>query len=393
MQTRGKILVTDGRSLAALAIARSFGEKGFEVHCGEEFSLNVTSFSKYVKKTWIYPSPESQPESFIEEIKNITAKEKFDMIIPVRDAATLLIAKHANDLSEITNVFTAEYNLIETLQDKGKTIRLAERYGIPHPKTFFPEDDDLKDVAANLKPPFLIRARISSGSRGIAYVRNLDEFEWQYESIKKVFGEPIIQEYVQKQSYCTACVLLDHNSREVATFTYERVKEYPISGGPTVVGVSCDNPQVKTYALQLLQNLKWKGVAEVEFIIDKDGTPKLLEVNPRYWMPLKLAIHSGIDFPYLHYELATGNKVDKGNKYKVGVKYRWIFPNEILWFLESSRKLHNIKDFMHVFTDDECDGVLSVSDPGPFIGSICQSLSFLKSKEKRNFMFNRGWKQ
>jgi predicted ATP-grasp superfamily ATP-dependent carboligase len=391
MQTRGKILVTDGRSLAALAIARSFGEKGFEVHCGEEFSLNVTSFSKYVKKTWIYPSPESQPESFIEEIKNITAKEKFDMIIPVRDAATLLIAKHADDLSEITNVFSAEYDLIETLQDKGKTIRLAERYGIPHPKTFFPEDGGIKNVAATFKTPFLIRARISSGSRGIAYVRSLSEFEQQYESIKKAFGEPIIQEYVQKQSYCTACVLLDHNSREVAAFTYERVKEYPISGGPTVVGISCDNPQVKAYALQLLQSLKWKGVAEVEFIIDKDGIPKLLEVNPRYWMPLKLALRSGVDFPYLQYQLATGKKIDKVLEYQLGVKYRWMLPNEILWLFQTKNKAQGLLDLLQFREKDTCHATYNKEDLKPLFGIFAQGLYFLAHSEKRKFMFKRGW--
>lgn len=197
MQAKGKILVTDGRSLAALAIARSFGEKGFEVHCGEEFLLNVTSFSKYVKKTWIYPSPESQPEAFIEEIKDITAKEKFDMIIPVRDAVTLLIAKHTDELAKITNIYVADSSLIEIFQDKGKTIKVARQCGVPYPQTFFPEEDNLKDITSNLKPPFLIRARISSGSRGIACVRSYDEFEQHYEAIKSAYGEPIIQEYTE----------------------------------------------------------------------------------------------------------------------------------------------------------------------------------------------------
>ncbi len=34
-----KILLTDGRSLAALAIIRSFGEKRFGVHCGDIFKI------------------------------------------------------------------------------------------------------------------------------------------------------------------------------------------------------------------------------------------------------------------------------------------------------------------------------------------------------------------
>ena len=32
--------------------------------------------------------------------------------------------------------------------------------------------------------------------------------------------------------------------------------------------------------------------------------PKLIEVNPRFWGSLALAIYAGIDFPYLLYKLA-----------------------------------------------------------------------------------------
>jgi hypothetical protein len=56
-----------------------------------------------------------------------------------------------------------------------------------------------------------------------------------YHNVKRDYGEPMIQEHISKQGYCTACLLLDRDSREIASFTYERVKEYPMSGGPTVV--------------------------------------------------------------------------------------------------------------------------------------------------------------
>jgi predicted ATP-grasp superfamily ATP-dependent carboligase len=386
-----KVFVLDGRSLASLAIVRSLGKKGFEIQCGEEFGLNLTRFSKYVKKSWVYPSPDSNPDRFIEEIKKITLREKFDMIIPVRDDTTLLIARHAQDLSHITNLYIAEYDAIRFLQDKAETLRIAHQCGVPHPRTYFPEETDLREILENLKPPFLIRARVSSGSRGIAFVRKSEDFPAQYESIKRDFGEPIIQEYVQKKSYCTACVLLDQNSDEVASFAYERVKEYPLSGGPTVVGISCSNDEVIGYAISLLKSIGWKGVAEVEFIIDQQGIPKLLEVNPRFWMPLNLAIQSGVDFPYLLYQLAMKNPVSKPEKYTIPMKYRWVIPNEILWALSSPNKKQAFKELLTMNEKNVCFGELSWKDPLPVFGVFAQALHFFLDKKQRQSFLNRGW--
>jgi len=391
MQNKGKILVTDGRSLATLAIARSFGEKGFEVHCGEEFRLNITSFSKYVTKTWVYPSPESQPEAFIETIKKIAEKEKFDMIIPIRDATTILIAKYAAELSQITNIFIADYDTIKLLQDKGETLKVARECGIPHPRTFFPEEMAIADIIQDLPQPALIRARISSGSRGIAYVDNRDTFLEKYHAIKEDYGEPIVQEYVKKKSYCSACILLDEHSNEVASFTYEKVKEYPISGGPTVVGYSCNNPEARKYAVQLLKKVGWRGVAEADFIIDQHGVPILLEINPRFWMPLNLAIKSGVDFPYLLYQLALGQTIDTIPEYTMGFKYRWVLPNEVLWLLSTPDKIQGLKEFFTFREKNLCYGDLSMADPMPVLGIFAQSFYFLTDQKKRKAFFNRGW--
>ena len=386
-----KIFVLDGRSLASLAIVRSLGKKGFEIQCGEEFGLNLTRFSKHVKKSWIYPPPNSSPNAFIEEIKKITIREKFDMIIPVRDDTTLLIAKHARELSHITRLYIAEYDAIRLLQDKAETIRIAKKCGVPHPQTWFPEETDSKEILKNLKTPFLIRARISSGSRGIAFVRKGEDFLGQYESVRRDFGEPMIQEYVQKRSYCTACVLLDHHSDEVASFAYERVKEYPLSGGPTVVGISCANDQVIGYAISLLKSIGWRGVAEVEFIIDQDGIPRLLEVNPRFWMPLNLAIQSGVDFPYLLYQLAMKNPVNKQKNYTISMKYRWVIPNEILWALSSPQKKQAFKELLTFREKNVCFGEMSWKDPLPVLGVFAQALHFLLDKRQRQSFLNRGW--
>lgn len=47
----------------------------------------------------------------------------------------------------------------------------------------------------------------------------------------------------------------------------------------------------------------------VEFRVSADGTAYLMEVNPRFWGSLQLAIDSGVDFPWWLYLASTGQTV------------------------------------------------------------------------------------
>ncbi|MFW6195840.1 MAG: ATP-grasp domain-containing protein [Thermoplasmatota archaeon] len=386
-----RVLVLDGRSLASLSIVRSLGSKGMEIHCGESFRSNLTSYSKYVSKKIIYPSPKDSPDEFIIDILKIIKKNDYDFIVPVRDDTTLLLAKYKEDISKYTNVYLADYEKIKKLNDKGETVKLARQSGVPVPKTYFPEDMDIEEIKKEADYPVLIRPRIGSGSRGIKYISSENEFDKGYSDVKKRYGTPIVQEYVDKNGYSTACVLLDENQNTIGEFSYERTKEYPISGGPTVVGISHDDKETKRYATNLLKSVGWKGPAEVEFILDQDGNPRLLEVNPRFWMPLNLAVQSGVDFPLLVYQLSQDDEIELVEKYKLGVKYRWLIPNEFLWLISEKRKNEEYKEFVDFLDDNLCYGSISKDDPLPVIGTVIQSLNFVFDKDKRKQVLDRGW--
>lgn len=62
----------------------------------------------------------------------------------------------------------------------------------------------------------------------------------------------------------------------------------------------------------------------VEFKVAEDGTPYLMEINTRFWGSLQLAIDAGVDFPYLLYQLACGEKPEPVVRYKSGIRLRWL---------------------------------------------------------------------
>jgi predicted ATP-grasp superfamily ATP-dependent carboligase len=115
----------------------------------------------------------------------------------------------------------------------------------------------------------------------------------------------------------------------------------------------------------------------VEFKKDqRDGRFKLMEINPRFWGSLNLAIQSGVDFPYLFYDMALTGDCDVVLDYKVGVKcknFDWELSHLKSFFIASDfypqMFKHNfIKSLFSVALSQFTirDDYLSISDSRPF---------------------------
>jgi predicted ATP-grasp superfamily ATP-dependent carboligase len=393
MSETAKAFVTDGRSLAALAIARSLGSKGIEVHCGDDFATNVTSFSKYVKHRYVYPQPETEPEKFINYLLGLVQREKYDLILPVRDKTTELISQYKDRFLDYTDLLIADYDVIQKFMDKGETIKLARDMGISIPGTYFPEEESIEEIQHKVTYPALVRPRRSSGSRGIEYVNSKDDLIQAYYRVRSQYGEPIIQEYISHEGgHYSLAALFDDNSNPISTHVYLEIKQYPISGGPAVNAISVEKPAWADEYLSFLKDNNWVGPAHMDILYDVNADkPRLLEVNPRFWMSLNLSIQSGVDFPYLLYQLATGQKVSPVLEYQTGVIYRWILPNEILWFFQTNNKIQGLKDLLNFKEEGTCHATYSKKDLKPLFGVFAQGLYFLAHSEKRKFIFKRGW--
>ena len=318
------VFITDGRSLAALAIARSLGSKGIEVHLGEEFNHNITSFSKHVETTHIYPSPEEHPDEFVEWLAEVIEREAYDSLIPVRDAATLLVAKNKERFAQKTGLCVADYKIIKRFMDKGESMKLAAEHGVSIPRTYFPDEDGFEQIYDEATLPLLIKPRDESGARGIVRVERYDELEPRYRVVDREYAAPIVQEYIDHSGgHYSLGTLFDHDSKPVAVHVYKETKQYPLSGGPAVNAVSVEKKPWVDDMLQMLQAVGWEGPAHMDVLYDPaEETYKMLEVNPRFWMSLQASICSGVDFPRLLYELATGREAEFQNGlYKTGVTY------------------------------------------------------------------------
>jgi len=387
-----KVLVFDGRSRAALSIIRSLGRHSIYVIAGEAFKCS-SFYSKFTKDRIIYPPPDTDPKGFKKFILDYLKNNSIDLIIPVRDDITEIIIDSYEEFSKYTRIVSPSKSAFSATRDKAETIKLARKLGIPHPKTIISEQEnfDIEKLKREFDLPILIKPRISSGSRGIKIIHEWNSFMNSYNEVNLEFPYPLIQEFIPHGGAFGVSML--YNTGKIkASFTHKRIREFPSSGGPSTLREGVHYKEIEQFSSCLLNELCWHGVAMVEYRIDKNTMePRLMEINPRFWGSLETAVFSGIDFPYLLFQVGiTGDCEEKFN-YQSGKKVRWLLFGDILWFLNSEKNWKNIKSFFQFKGENLSYDIFSWNDIGPTYGVCIEALKSFFNKKRRKHAFKRGW--
>ncbi len=382
-----KVLVTDGDALHSLAIVRSLGSKGMKITVSSRRKitshLSLSFYSRYCRRRLFYPDPETREAQFIHFLEEELKLNKYDILLPVRSTVTPLVAKHEEKLRKYANFVIPSKQSMEIANNKEETFKFAEKIGVPIPKTFYPQDiGEIEQAIKELSFPLVVKAPFGAGSTGVSYVETKERlfsvFD-KYFAVQKSGRDkkPMVQELIRGNGYGFFSIF-DHGEPK-AIFMHKRIREYPITGGPSTVAESYYNERLKELGLKILRKLEWNGVAMVEFKRDeKDNEFKLMEVNPKFWGSLNLAIASGVDFPYFFCLQAMGEKYEPVFEYKKGVRFRWLIPGDLMhgwaYFLEHYRFP---KGFFKDLFADTVKYDISLSDPKPAILEIFYIAGYL----------------
>lgn len=345
-----KVLITDCWTRKSLSCVRSLGIENIEVDVISHTLLSPAIYSKFAKRHFILPSPKKNPEEYKKRLINLLKTGNYSCIIVLEDETIMLLLDIRREIEKYTKFPIVSKDKFYNAFDKWEALKIAEKSDVPAPKSYLPHTKkEIENAIKKIGFPLIIKPRMSSGSRGIRKAYNQTEFKEYYNDIRKRYGEPIIQECLPVNGQGLGCGLLADGKKAIVNFSYKRLREYPLNGGPSTLRESTDDKLIKKYSERILKTLGWFGIAMVEFKMDeKDGKPKFLEINPRLWGSIELSKKSGINFPYLLYKLANEEKIEK-QFYKTGIRCRWLIPGDILHFLSNKDRFNLKPSFFNFF--------------------------------------------
>ncbi len=387
-----RVLITDGHWAKTLAATRSLGRRGIRVTVGESTAIATTFFSKYCARRLVYPSPQVHPEAFIDTLVRELQRHRYTLVLPMEERTTLLLAQYREAVEPLTFLPLTDFASLDRARRKDEVLKLAARLGIPAPATVFPRAlEEVRDRLQDLPIPAVIKPRLGSGSTGIRYVRRREDLWAFYLKAHEQSPLPLIQEYIPEGGAAVGVsFLFDRQHRPVAQFTHKRLRQYPLTGGPSTLRESISDPLVRDLGEQMLKALEWYGVAMVEFRYDpRDGLPKLMEINPRFWGSLPLAVYAGVDFPYLIFRMARGEYFSGPPEYRLGKRCRWILPGDLLHFIKNPKRFHLDPGFFRFLDRNTAHDFFSWSDPLPVAGRVLTLLTLLYDPDMKRLLRDR----
>ena len=242
-----------------------------------------------------YIIPPFTDGAFYLKLKEIIERESIDVIIPALDTILLEFSKRKKEFENMgTKVIVSEPRTIEITRDKWKTYNELKNR-IPLPKSFIKIED------IDVEYPLFIKPRSGSGSQWAYKINSKKELDFFYNRIEN----PIIQEYLEGKEYTVDC-LADISGNLILAIPRERIET---KSGISVKGKVIRNEELEKIAKKITKKLKFCGPFFFQAKENRNGVPKLIEINARIAGTMCLSSFSGPNIHSLAVRMCLGEKI------------------------------------------------------------------------------------
>lgn len=308
----GRVLCLGNDDRVLLAVARSLGRHGVEVHTGWCDAQLPANRSRYVKRHHAIPDFQTDDTSWLEELNRLVDRNRFDLVMPINDFAVLPLQLNRDRLSSNARWYLLDDDVFQIVSDKRRTADVAAVCDVPVPREYRVRVDNWNQQSASpdwlgkltypvyVKPPSSIHAGDVANKQSVVRVDDGRELAKLLQQ-PSVESELLIQE--EFRGVGQGVEVLARNGRVLVEMQHRRIRE-TIDGGSTCREVVRPDANLSVAARRLIQELKYTGVAMLEFRVNPtSGEFVLLEINGRFWGSLPLAVAAGIPFPWYLYRM------------------------------------------------------------------------------------------
>jgi predicted ATP-grasp superfamily ATP-dependent carboligase/protein-tyrosine-phosphatase len=316
-----RVLLLGDDLRAFLAIARSLGRRGVEVHAAPSDFSSPALKSRYIAAAHRLPPYPLDPRAWEAALARLIADYGFRKVVPTSDSGLFMLRHHAEALGR-ERIGIANEAALEIFSDKANTRALAEKHGVKVARgRLLGSGEKAEDLAEALGLPLVLKPRASYALGDIATKRSArvvrDEADLDRQLRSGAWDGCVAESFFPGVGIGLS--VLASEGRILFAYQHRRLNESSETGASTKRVSEPADPALLAAVQPLAAETGLDGVAMFEFRVDRpSGRHVLLEVNPRFWGSLPLAVAAGADFPALWWDLALHDRGGRG-AYEAGI--------------------------------------------------------------------------
>jgi hypothetical protein len=141
-----RVLLLGDDLRAFLAIARSLGRRGVEVHAAPSDFSSPALKSRYIAAAHRLPPYPLDSQAWESALARLIAEQDFRKVVPTSDSGLFMLRHHAEALGR-ERIGIANEEALEIFSDKANTRALAERHGSRWPRGWLLGADERAETA------------------------------------------------------------------------------------------------------------------------------------------------------------------------------------------------------------------------------------------------------
>jgi cation diffusion facilitator CzcD-associated flavoprotein CzcO/predicted ATP-grasp superfamily ATP-dependent carboligase len=321
-----RILVTDGETRSVVAACRGLASAGFRVGAVAGTRPAPAHWSRSVAERIRLPHPLEHGDTFVEGIRGAILKGSYGVLIPGSDASLDILSRRRERIEPYTSMGLPPHGAVVAALNKLQLADAAVQAGLGAPETAVCDTAD-EAVAAAERMGFPVLLKPVSSLIDVAGVPmrvgsvRVDD-PGRLAGLAPSYGTPCLIERTEQGSIVSyAGVLADGRLLGTAVSRYARTW-YPNAGNVCFSETIEVDPALTDRVLELLQILRWQGIFELELIERPDGSFAVLDLNPRLYGSVALAIAAGANLPAIWAHWLLGETPAPATA-RPGVHYRW----------------------------------------------------------------------
>ena len=318
--------MTDGETRSIVGACRGLATAGFRVGAVAATSPAAAHWSRSCHDALRLPHPLEDPEAFVAGIERAVSRDEHGALIPGSDGSLMTISSARERLEPHVRMGLPPHDAVVASLNKLALAEAAVKAGLAAPETAVCSTvEDALSAAGRMGFPVALKPASSlievAGIQKRVGSVMVDDAQ-RLAALAPTYGVPcLIERAVLGKLVSFAGVFADGRLLATAVSRYLRTW-HPEGGNVCFSETIAPDPALAEQVVALLGGLRWQGIFELELMERPDGRLTALDLNPRFYGSVALAIAAGANVPAIWCEWLLGRDPTPSTA-RAGVRYRW----------------------------------------------------------------------